>query len=121
MTIDEASERYQIPIEILKEYEHWGLCNAVKKVMGAWQYDDEDLENLSLIMTLRDIGFDSKEIETYMRLYLDKDDTDRERLKMLDKKRNQALGEIHFREKQLTNLDYLRYKISNKKNNGGKE
>ena len=56
-----------------------------------------------------------------MRLYLDKDDTDRERLKMLDKKRNQALDEIHFREKQLTNLDYLRYKISNKKNNGGKE
>lgn len=121
MTIDEASERYQIPIEILEEYERWGLCNAVKKVMGAWQYDDEDLENLSLIMTLRDIGFDSKEIETYMRLYLDKENTDKKRLKMLDKKRNQALDEIHFREKQVSNLDYLRYKITNKKNKGGKE
>lgn len=31
MTIDEASERYKVPIEILKEYESWGLCDAVKK------------------------------------------------------------------------------------------
>lgn len=41
MTIQEASDRYQIPMNILKEYESWGLCGAVKKVMGAWQYDDE--------------------------------------------------------------------------------
>ena len=31
MTIHEASERYNIPIEILREYESWGLCGAVKK------------------------------------------------------------------------------------------
>lgn len=111
MTIDEASKRYQIPIEILKEYESWGLCGAVKKVMGAWQYDDSDLEKLSLIMTLHDIGFNTEEIETYMRLLLEQQDTDKERLRMLEKKRAQALDEIHFREKQLDRLDYLRYKI----------
>ena len=42
MTIQEASERYQIPMHILREYESWGLCGAVKKVMGNWQYDDTD-------------------------------------------------------------------------------
>ena len=68
MTINEASERYQIPLEILKEYERWGLCGAVKKVMGAWQYDDTDLERLSLIMSLHDRGCDIGEIETYMKL-----------------------------------------------------
>lgn len=31
MTIHEASERYRIPIALLKEYESWGLCGAVKK------------------------------------------------------------------------------------------
>ena len=36
MTIEEASERYLIPLDILKEYESWGLCDTVKKVMGAW-------------------------------------------------------------------------------------
>ena len=39
MTIQEASERYHIPMHILREYESWGLCGAVKKVMGDWQYD----------------------------------------------------------------------------------
>lgn len=31
MTINEASEKYRIPLKILKEYESWGLCGAVKK------------------------------------------------------------------------------------------
>ena len=31
MTIHEASERYEIPLKILREYESWGLCGAVKK------------------------------------------------------------------------------------------
>ena len=46
MTIQEASERYQIPMNILREYESWGLCGAVKKVMGDWQYDDREIINL---------------------------------------------------------------------------
>lgn len=111
MTIHEASERYQIPIELLREYECWGLCGAVKKVMGDWQYDDQDLERLSMIMTLHDIGFTSEEVETYMRLLLCKESTERERLTMLDKKRVIILDEIHFREKQLDRMDYLRHQI----------
>ena len=51
MTVQEASERYNIPIKILNEYESWGLCDAVRKVMGAWQYDEEDIQRLSMIMT----------------------------------------------------------------------
>jgi len=65
MTQQEASEHYNIPVSILQEYESWGLCGAVKKVMGVWQYDDEDLERLSTIMTLHDIGFTTEEVETY--------------------------------------------------------
>lgn len=51
MTMNKASERYKIPLEILKEYESRGLCGVVKKVMGAWQYDDQDIECLGMIMT----------------------------------------------------------------------
>ena len=120
MTIKEASERYNIPVELLREYEKWGLCSAVKKVMGAWQYDDSDLENLSLIMTLHDIGFKPDEIETYMKLILSQD-TDKKRMKMLEEKRKNALDEIHFKEKQLDRLDYLRYKIQKKANSNSRE
>ena len=115
MTINEASERYQIPLEILKEYESWGLCGTVKKVMGAWQYDDQDLERLSLIMTLHDIGFKNDEVEEYMRLLREGEDTEKQRMEMLNRRRGIALDEIHFREKQLDRLDYLRDKIQNGK------
>ena len=33
MTKQEASERYQIPMHILSEYESWGLCGAVKDLL----------------------------------------------------------------------------------------
>ncbi len=111
MTIDEASERYNIPIEVLEEYESWGLCGEVKKVMGTWQYDDTDLQRLSMIMTLHDIGFSNEEVESYMRLFLEGSSTEEERLKMLKKKRGSTLDEIHFKQRQLDRMDYLRYKI----------
>lgn len=111
MTIHEASARYNIPMKILKEYENWGLCGAVKRVMGVWQYDDTDIERLSLIMTLHDVGFESAQIETYMKLLLEQKGTEAQRLRMLDQKREDTLDEIHFREKQLERLDYLRYHI----------
>lgn len=111
MTMKEASERYSIPIKILKEYESWGLCGAVKKVMGAWQYDDQDLERLSMIMTLHEIGFDSDEVETYMRLMLEGEDTQPQRIEMLNQKRGKTLDEIHFKEKQISSMDYLRYEM----------
>lgn len=115
MTINEASERYQIPMEILREYEAWGLCGSVKKVMGAWQYDDQDLERLSMIMTLHDSGFNTEEVEEYMRLLIEGEHTERQRLEMLNRRRGTALDEIHFREKQLERLDYLRFKIQKAK------
>ena len=87
------------------------MCGAVKKVMGAWQYADCDLGRLSLIMTLHDIGFCTEEVETYMRLLLEGEATGAERLRMLEKKRAAALDEIHFKERQLQRLDYLRHEI----------
>ena len=111
MTIDEASTRYNIPLNILREYESWGLCGAVKKVMGAWQYDDQDIERLSMIMTLHDIGFLNDEVESYMRLLLEGESTKAQRLDMLNKRRSATLDEIHFREMQLDRMDYLRHKI----------
>lgn len=111
MTINEASERYSIPLDILKEYESWGLCGAVKKVMGAWQYDDGDIERLGTIMALHDIGLSSEEIEAYMRLTLEQGGSSEEVLRMLDRRRDKALDEIHFRERQLERLDYLCHEL----------
>ena len=111
MTKQEASRRYQIPLHILSEYESWGLCGAVKEVMGVWQYDDTDLERLSTILTLHDLGFTPGEVETYMRLLLEQPHTEEQRLRMLEEKRSAALEEIHFKERQLQRLDTLCHEI----------
>lgn len=79
--------------------------------MGVWQYDDQDIQRLSMIMTLHDVGFDNSEVESYMRLLLEGDSTEKERLDMLNKKRGVTLDELHFKQKQLDRVDYLRYKI----------
>ena len=117
MTMKEACERYQIPLKILKEYESWGLCGAVKKVMGAWQYDDQDIERLGMIMTLHDIGFSSSEVEAYMRLALEGESTQAMRLEMLNRKRGKTLDEIHLKERQIVHMDYLRYEMQKGKKN----
>lgn len=117
MTKQEASERYGIPPHILDEYESWGLCSAGKKGMGAWQYDETDIERLSLILTLHDIGFEPAEAEHYMRLVLEGDSTAAQRMRILDQKRRGTLDEIHFREKQIDRLDYLRHEIRMKNKN----
>lgn len=115
MTIEEASQQYSIPIEILKEYESMGLCDEVKKVMGVWQYDEEDIERLSMIMTLHSIGFEKEEVEEYMKLFLKDEDTQLQRSKMLKSKRKNTLDEIHFKEKQLSTIDYLTFEMNKMK------
>lgn len=116
MTINEANERYNIPISVLQEYESWGLCDTVKTVMGVWQYDDEDIEPLSMIMTLHDIGFEHDEIANYMRLLLQGDSTQAERMRILKQKWDKTLDEIHFQERRLDRLDYLRHQIRKQSN-----
>ena len=116
MAKQEPSERYQVPMHILREYESWGLCGAAEEVIGVWQYDDRDLERLSTIMTLHDISFTTEEVEVYMRLLLEHPHTEGQRMKMLEEKRSAVLNEISFKEHQLQRLDYLRHEIRKKQN-----
>ena len=111
VTKNEASERYLIPIEILKEYEKWDLYGGVKKYAGEWQYDEEDLECLGNIMTLHSFGFGKKEVEHYIRLELHGAATASERIQMLQQKRAQVLDKIHIQEKKIDGLDYLIYRM----------
>ena len=111
MTTQETSERYQIPMDVLRAYERWNLCGLEEKVKGQWRYDDIDLERLGTIMTLLDVGFTIQEAEAYMRLQLDQNHTESQRLRMLEEKRGAALNQIHTMERQIQRLDDLRHEI----------
>ena len=80
--------------------------------MGTWQYDQTDIERLSLILTLHDVGFTPEEVEHSMRLLLVGDSTKEERARMLKERRDGTLDEIHLRQQQLGRLDYLRYELA---------
>lgn len=56
MTVNEVSERYKIPVKILQEYENWGLCGEVKKIMGSWHYDDSNLKISRICMGCMGFG-----------------------------------------------------------------
>ena len=113
----EVCENYLIPEKILEEYHAWGLCAAVGNVMAAWQYSDTDIERLSMVMALHDIGFDEGEVRRYMLLVLAGDDTGAERARMLEILRKRQLTEIHLREAQLERLDYLRHEMGKHRKN----
>lgn len=49
-----SPQAIQYSIKILQEYECWGLCGEVKKFMGAWKYDQTDIERQSLIIPLHE-------------------------------------------------------------------
>lgn len=100
MTREEALRRYNIPEELLDEYEPQGQ-----------QYYDSDIERLSTVMTLSDIGFNKEDIRAYMLLEQKGAPTVKERIKILEVKRGAVLEEMHKKEKQLECLDYLRYKM----------
>ena len=108
MTMQEAGACYQIPQRLLQAYERWRLRGGSEKDQP---YSDTDLERLSTIMTLQDLGFTDRETEIYMRLLLEGEPSGAQRLRMLEEKRSAALDEIHFRERQLQRLDYLRHEI----------
>lgn len=103
MTQQELLEKYNIPAELMEKYRNFRKCSA---------FNDADVENMSMIMTLYDIGFDDEETKEYMNLCISDTDTAEERLAMLVKKRKKALSDIHSRQKQLDLIDYIRYKIS---------
>lgn len=104
MTREEVLCRYKIPAQILDEYEPQGQ-----------EYNDSDIERISTIVTLNDIGFKKEDIKAYMLLEQIGVSTLRERLEILEVKRSAILDEMHKNEKQLECLDYLRYKMKKTK------
>lgn len=77
-------------------------------------YQEKDIERLSLIITLHDIGLTGQEVEQYMKLSEGGAATKQQRLAILNKRRVEVLDEIHVREAQLIRLDNLRRNVQAK-------
>ena len=118
MTRQEISERYCVSAKVLDAYERCLADNKDgQKHSARHHYTERDLEQISLLLKLHDLGFSSQEAQEYMRLCRCRCETSGQRLAMLEKRRADFLEEIHRKEKQLDRLDYLRYQLMLSQNN----
>lgn len=111
LTIAEASRNYQIPAEILREYEEishrWSHLEAPEKC----ECTEQDLKALDLLALLHISGFSEQETRDYFVGDDDPGTQSHKQLGMLERKRTAVLKEIHQKEEQLNHLDYLRYEL----------
>ena len=110
MTRKELTQCCRIPPAVLREYDSL----EVRSIAEAQdqEYGDGDLARLSLLLTLRDIGFAPEERAQYLSLLAEGKENAAELLRMLAQKRSGLLQDIHQRERQLAQLDYLRHQIT---------
>lgn len=111
MTAAEMEER-GISQNVLTIYEEQVRECVCHKEPGENEYDDRELEMITMVMTLNKFGFGAQEIGDYFCLAQRGQETKKERIRMLTRQRRCILDEIHQKEKILGELDYLRHELS---------
>lgn len=107
MKISEIAQSYQVPLSTLRYYEKMGLFENVKRINGIREYDDKDIERLSLILSLKHTGLEIKEILQYLKINnIDK------RIDLLLKRRKKSLDLMHLHQKNINTIDNLIYQIN---------
>ena len=119
MTITEVSEKYKIPLALLQRYAAEKTraegTDENRRQADSYRFTDSDIEQLSVRMTLQDIGFAEEEIAAYLRLRQGDEKSAEACLNMLNKLRGRTLDTIHGKEKALERIDFLRYELQTKK------
>lgn len=111
MTKRDVLEQFQIPAGLLEAYE----CLPLQDFTADQGCNRRDMERISLMLTLHEIGFSREEARRYMCLFLSERNTDSQRLEMLDRRRADSLRELRCRETPLDQLDSLRCEIQKRR------
>ena len=111
MQIKEVCRRFNVSRATLKYYEKEGLFEDVVRVNGIREYEDRDIERLSLIITLKNVGLTIDMIAKFIDCDEHNDETKTKRIKILQNERLKLLDDIHQQQKRLDSLDCLIYQI----------
>ena len=110
MKIEEVSKRFEVSLEDLHRYEENGLLDDVHQIDGIREYEDQDIKQLSKIITLKKAGFPLEEIKAFMLCKELKSDKNK-RLNILKRQRARLLDRIHEDQKSIDCVDMLIYEI----------
>lgn len=106
--IGEFSKLTNVPIKTLRYYDEINLFKPqeIDLFSGYRYYSKEQIEDLMVILNLKDVGFSLEEIKKYKNNYSDE---------LMLKKKAELMFEQENLENKIKKLDYLRSKIKNKR------
>lgn len=107
----EVCKCFQIPMCELEQIEQSNLLCDISIKEGELDFQDDDIQTLSDIMTLKQIGLSLEQIKHYQELEKGGEKTCKQRMNILNQQRNQLLDLIHEKQKHLDCLDYLLYEL----------
>ena len=107
MTIEQASERFAVPLDKLQFYEKQGLFDCHKQPDGMVDYNDDLMDYLGIINVLMDAGAEVDTLRSFMERLMQSRITKDEKLRYLRSQRQKLLENIHSKQKLLDQLDYI--------------
>lgn len=115
MTIEQASQRFGVPLPKLQLYEKQGLFDFHKLPDGSIDYDDELMDYIGIINVLVDAGAEVDTLRSFMQRLMQSTITKEEKLRYLQEQRKKLLENIHSKQKSLDQLDYLIFDVNKPK------
>lgn len=120
-TIKQVSEKMGVTISTLRYYDKEGLLPFLDKTSnGTRVFKDEDFEGLAIITCLKKSGVSIKDINKYMNLCIEGDDTLKERLNIFLERKEVVEKQIEELYKVMETINY-KIKYYNKAIEAGTE
>ncbi len=106
-TVGEMAKKLNLAPSTLRYYDKEGLLPFVERSEGGIRmFKDSDMEGLKVIECLKKTGMSIKDIKIFMDLCALGDETVTERLAMIDRQRENVLGQMKQLQETLETLNY---------------
>ena len=114
MTIQEAGRKFHMKPETLQLFLENGLLAGTKTADGTLDYPEEEIKHAIHFRFLLRSGMDMETLKRLAHLMESRMDTTAEQVKLLRKCRYQLLEEIHGKQQDLDQLDYIIHEMKHK-------
>ncbi|MEM6285091.1 MAG: MerR family transcriptional regulator [Chloroflexota bacterium] len=109
-TIAQASQKTGLSTYTLRYYEDIGLLEPVERAAnGHRRYSDDDLGRVSFLLKLRDTGMSLEDMQQFVQLYREGDESAALRHAMLSEHRQRVQARMEALQET---LDYIDYKLA---------
>ena len=111
MTLEEASGRYGISVATLQMYENMGFLHQTAAGSGSDGYQESDFKKIGQVHELEELGMGPEEVKSFLALS-DRNEKDcLTKTRILRKRREALLEEIHHKQQMLDHVDYYIHQL----------